>query len=298
MRLDWPIRASWGCEWAQGERPQPLDGRLSEIGEVPQRRANRLMQLAHLGSAGCVRQAGSRPPQGTGVVLGSRYGNLADTIRLSAGVLMEQQPPMPFDFINVSTNLAGFHAARAVGAEHGPNLMVAHEQHALVAALEIAALEVERAWLVGVVEEGVWPLAEQSRRLRLEGCAMPAEATYWFWMDSCCKDPVGWLRALQRMPDRQALADACRQALADAPGPVAVASASDGAPAGLLPTSLRRRLTPWSAPAAGWHAASLGRVVERFLAAGACPRLVVLEEDPVTGHYLVLIIDRSGVPTA
>lgn len=296
MLIDWPVRALWGAEWAQAESPEPLGDRLRSVGQEPLRRSNRLMTLAQLGAAACVQSAGASPERGTGLVLGARYANLAETARLARVVLDDGMPPMPFDFINVSTNLAGFQVAQCLGMEGGPNLMVAHEQHAMLAALEVATLEPERPWLVGGVEEGVWPLAEHRRRLGVGDDASLAEATYWLWLEP---GPAGGgrrIRSLSWCLGSEVLAERCREAVAEAAGGVWVATPLQQQLGELLPADLLELVLPWTAAEAGWHPVTIGRLVCRFLDEGADEqqRLLIITRDPVGGHYALLVIDRGN----
>ena len=286
LRSDIPLRAVRGTEATAGEQPGNPSERVRELcGEAP-RRANRLMQLALLGACDCRRAAGAEPSADTGLVLASSLGNMADTVRMEQGIMERGESPMPLDFINVSTNMAGFQVARSLGMSGGPSLMVSRGEHSLAAALELAALEPERPWLVGVVEECIWPLATHRRRLGLPADTALAEASYWLWLDPECTQPQGWLRQLEWLPSDTDIAAHLATRFPAAHG-LRIAGGTN------LDTATATDLLPGARPfhagtGAGHHAATLGRTLHTFLTQSSATELLLLDRDPVNGRWLLL----------
>ena len=144
------------------------------------RRSNRYIALAMLGALECVQ--GRRLEPDCGVYLSSGLGNIAESLAMMELALCEGVAPMPFSFINVSSNMAGFTLASQFGL-HGRNLAVARRDNAFVAALELALGDllggrVSQA-LVGAVDECVWPLAMHRRRLQVAADSPLLEGSGW-----------------------------------------------------------------------------------------------------------------------
>lgn len=144
------------------------------------RRSNRYIALTMLGALACVQ--GRRLEPDCGVYLSSGLGNIAESLAMMEPALCDGVAPMPFSFINVSSNMAGFTLASQFGL-HGRNLAVARQDNAFVAALELAlgdllAGRVSQA-LVGAVDECVWPLAMHRRRLQVAAESPLLEGSGW-----------------------------------------------------------------------------------------------------------------------
>lgn len=148
------------------EPPFDIKSLLRAEGGPRLRRSNRITELALLGALRCAQ--GMTLPEGCGLYLGSDQGSVGDTTSLLRQIVRDGLEPMPFDFINVSSNMAGYAVAQALGLP-GSNCAVARNGGALDSALELALLELAAGTvpmaLVGVVEECAWPLAEHRVRL-------------------------------------------------------------------------------------------------------------------------------------
>ncbi len=300
--IELSITATWGKEWCALEPPQCLADLMRAQAIRAPRRSNRLMQMAHMGALGCISAAGRPPEQGMGLIIGSSHGNLADTLEMMQGVLEAQLPPMPFDFINVSTNMAGYQAASALGLTGGPGLMVSRGNQSLAAALELCAVEPTRPWLVGIVEEAPLPLAEHRRRLNVHQDTPLAECTYWFRLETGDAPAMGRMVGLDRLPD----IDALRARLSDE-------GHLGNRPLVCLGEAARARLTSVSTltlepdktetcamedEAAGYHLGHAARQVSHFLtSARPGDTLHQVDWDPVCENWLVLTFRRDGEPT-
>jgi hypothetical protein len=155
------------------ERVQAVDIKqlLAESGEPRPRRTSRLTDLALLGAS---RALGGQPdlaPDGA-VVLGSGQSGRCDTARMLASILESGDAPMPFDFINVSNNMAGYYVARRYRLQ-GPNLAVSRRDSAFEGAAEIALQQLERGAVPLVLLGSV---DESCRQPAVPGCVLKSDA--------------------------------------------------------------------------------------------------------------------------
>lgn len=148
----------------------------------PLRRANHYIRLAVIGATRCCRALGGPLPERTGVYLATGYGSLVDTLTLMREQGCDGLPVTPFRFVNVLSNIAGFHVAGQNGI-HGENLALSRLRGPLDAAIEAAVMDltlgrVERA-LVGSVDEGDETVEGHRRRTRTPAGRMPGEGAGW-----------------------------------------------------------------------------------------------------------------------
>ncbi|MBV1888905.1 MAG: hypothetical protein KUG67_01510, partial [Proteobacteria bacterium] len=156
----------------------------NEVNEVCHerfRRIDRFIQLCLLGSARCVNQ--DMLNRNTGLYIGSRFAAICNTIQVQEQMFVKKQIPRPANFINTLSNSAGYYVARNFQLE-GKNLFVSRGNASLEAALQLASLDllsgrVEQA-LVGVVDEGVLPVADHCLRLGVPTDTALAEGSHWF----------------------------------------------------------------------------------------------------------------------
>ncbi|MBK1735654.1 hypothetical protein CKO15_10235 [Halorhodospira abdelmalekii] len=322
MRLDLPIRAAAGEEWSATAGEAHLAERMIACcGQVP-RRTSRLMQMAQLGAQACIEQAYSPPlPSTLGVLFSTSHGNVAETVRMMHGALETHQAPMPFDFINVSNNLAPFHVAQTLGIEAGANLMVSRGIHSFIAALEIALLEPDQPWLIGVAEACAWPLATHRRRLRLaDEVDELAEATYWVWLDPACREaPLGRLQGLfycatlDDLQSEMAVLSAPESPLSESPSSAGRSAGDLGDPAVAwlalgsgLDLQQRTALLQggvggsggeaqlWSPPGSGFHPAIVARQLCSFLLDGRRgDRLLFCDYDSTRAAWLLVALQKT-----
>lgn len=162
---------------------------LHQSGGPRLRRSNRYIALTLLGARACVQ--GRSLDRECGVYLGSGLGNIAETVAMMVPVLEQGDAPMPFSFINVSSNMAGFTLAQQFSL-HGRNLAVARRDNAFAAALELALRDLHAGRvgqaLVGAVDECVWPLDRHRQRLQLPSQTPLIEGSGWLLLTSHC-DP-------------------------------------------------------------------------------------------------------------
>ena len=168
------------CCYRAEQQPADLLALLHQSGGPRLRRSNRYIALSLLGARACVQDR--TLDQACGVYLGSSLGNIAETTAMMAPVVERGEAPMPFSFINVSSNMAGFTLAQQFSL-HGRNLAVARYRHAFVSALELAMRDLQGGRvsqaLVGAVDECVWPLNEHRQRLGLPSPTPLIEGSGW-----------------------------------------------------------------------------------------------------------------------
>ncbi len=169
-----------------GDSPADIKSLLREEGGPRLRRSSRLTELALLGALRCIRQVPALHEQ-CALFLASAQGNVGDTVSLLQQIVRDGLEPMPFTFINVSSNMAGHAVAQALGLQ-GKNYALARHHGAFDSALELACLEVQTGKapmaLIGVVEECAWPLVDQRRRLGVDGEVRLAEQSSWLLLSS------------------------------------------------------------------------------------------------------------------
>ncbi|MFT4046863.1 MAG: hypothetical protein QM661_09235 [Solimonas sp.] len=196
---------------ALGETPDDLRARLQARG-ISVRRVNRFIELALLGAVQCRDDHGAAIAADAALYMAADTPMLAGCVNALHATLAEQRPPTPFEFMNISGNMAGFYIAQQLTIG-GPQLALARRGSGLEAALELLHLQSHshRRALLGCVDAGVWPLAEQRQRLGLDADAALFETSHWFYVDVDCTAP----RVLIETPRRYGSLDALRAMLAD-----------------------------------------------------------------------------------
>ncbi len=143
-------------------------------------------ELALLGALRCVREVAPLPAT-CALYLTSSQGNVGDTVSLLQQIVRDGLEPMPFTFINVSSNMAGHAVAQALGLE-GKNSALSRIGGAFDSALELARLDLQAGTvpmaLVGVVEQCAWPLVDQRQRLKVGEDVLLAEQSSWLLLSA------------------------------------------------------------------------------------------------------------------
>jgi len=201
------IAAAAALRLPASEPPEPLRPRLQQAMAQPPRRINRLTELALLGAHQCLK--GSRPQPRCPLYLALTHGCVADGVALVTHVVTTGLPPSPIGFINMSSNMAGFHVAAALGLR-GSNQSLAADDFSFEAALELASLGHEQCpqRLIGAVEECAWPLAEHRRRLGLPADRALAECSHWLFVDQEASAPLATIQWVRRYENEAAARDA------------------------------------------------------------------------------------------
>lgn len=192
----------------QLEQPSDLRGLLLQETGQSFRRINRFIELSLLGALRCRAMAGHIAPRAA-LFSAAEAPMLTDCVKALRSTIYEQRPPTPFEFMNISGNMAGFYIAQQLQID-GPQLSVARRQAGLECALELLHVPnpAQRQALLGCVEEGVWPMAEQRQRLGLTDDAPLMETSHWFYIDADAGAPLCVIDEVRMLRTREALADA------------------------------------------------------------------------------------------
>ena len=191
------LRAAASVHEVLGDTPSDLRARLKEMTGQNFRRINRFIELALLGALRC-RDAASGIAPDAALYLACDSPMLADSVKILQGIQNERRPPSPFEFMNISGNMAGYYVANQLGL-NGPQLSLHRNRAGLEAALELLMLQSaqHRRALIGYVEEGVWPLSEQRARHGLAADAPLAECSHWFYFDQDCTAPLAVIERIE-----------------------------------------------------------------------------------------------------
>jgi hypothetical protein len=205
------IAAVFHHENLLSETPADLRAELQVLTGQAFRRINRFIELAIFGALQCGRSAGGVGPD-TAMYLASEAPMLVDCVRALRGVVAEGRPPKPFEFMNISGNMAGFYIAQHLRM-NGPQLAIHRKGAALEAVCELLRLSSahHRRALLGYVEEGVWPLTEQRVRLNLATDAPILECSHWFYFDADCARPKALLEVAPRCANLDEAANVLRK---------------------------------------------------------------------------------------
>lgn len=180
------IRASRAMAFPAVEPPRPLRDELRALCQRAPRRLNRFTELALIGALGCAQQADMPLPSDCALYLATGQGFADDTARLLEALLIEQQAPMPVDFINVSGSSAGFYLAQTLGLDSRNNTIAAGPA-SFEAALSLAwgaLADHPGLALVGGVDVAGHPLADHRQRLGLAPDTGIVEISSWLLLDS------------------------------------------------------------------------------------------------------------------
>lgn len=186
------------------ETPGDFRDLVAQISGQAIRRVSRFGALALAGAYACRKQVGTLNSD-CAVYFCSEQPNLNDMARTVHGITMERRPPTPFDFLNISSNVTGFHVARHLGA-NGANLTLCRSDSSFEAGLELALLgaPVQSAVLVGYVEDCARPLWQQCERVGWPRDRPVAECSHWLYFEKGTGNARTTLESCRRFADRDA----------------------------------------------------------------------------------------------
>jgi len=166
---------------------QDLRQVMKADGLSPIRRANRFITLAVLGAQRCHRAFAGELPGDCGTYLATAHGSFTDTVRLLEDQVHRQLPVTPFRFVNVLSNIAGFHVAAQLGIA-GENLALARLNSPFDAALEAAGMDLALGQscyaMVGGVDEGDACIDLHRGRTKTPEGRTPGEGSGWLLMSA------------------------------------------------------------------------------------------------------------------
>jgi hypothetical protein len=212
------VAAFGGIALDAGDVPEALAPHFAALGRKAPRRSSRFDQLTLLGALQAINKYPQTLSEDGALYLATGQGNVADTAELLEGLYRRHEAPMPVSFINVSSNLAGFQTAAALGL-HGPNLTVSRRDSAFGAALELALSDAYagrlRQGLIGGVDACCWPLDAHRRRLRVAADTPLGEGSHWLLVDQSAETPCAVIEDARCFPDRASALDHIRSLPAD-----------------------------------------------------------------------------------
>lgn len=224
------IVAVGGIALHAGDEAAALAPQFALLGRKPPRRSSRFDQLTLLGALRAMARHPHNLPEDSALYLATGQGNVADTAELLEGLYRRHEAPMPIAFINVSSNLAGFQTAAALGLR-GPNLTVSRRDFAFGAALELALADARggrlRHGLVGGVDACCWPLDDHRARLQVDANTPLGEGSHWLLVDQTASRPHAVIEDARSLPDRTAALAHVRSLPADTCLVMASAAAAD-----------------------------------------------------------------------
>ena len=186
------------------DAPQPLRAMVESETGKRFRRVNRYIELCLIGAARCLRKLPTPPPPDTALYLCSDTGMLDQTASLMHRMQSRHGVPKPYEFMNLSGTMAAFQVAQHFTLT-GPQLCLHGQHDSLEQALQLMFLRSShhRRALVGVVEEGCWPLA--THRQRLEYNSESTEHSHWFYFDQDATAPMAVITHCESGSDLKAV---------------------------------------------------------------------------------------------
>ncbi len=157
------------------------------------RRTNHFVDLAILGANRCVARTQKMPSSQCGVFVATGQGNVSDGIAIDQQIFVDQEMPMPFQFINVSNNLAGFYVAQSLDL-NSANITISRRDYPFEAALEMASLDVQlsnlETCLVGGLDECSLPLNQHCQRMSLPVGTPLSEGSSWLHIGNNAQNAI------------------------------------------------------------------------------------------------------------
>jgi len=146
------------------------------------RRTNHYVDLGILGANRCAQLSEQEISPHCGVFIATGQGNVSDGIAIDKQIFVDREIPMPFQFINVSNNLAGFYVAQSLNLL-SPNITVSRRDFPFEVALEMASLDMQldnlETCLVAGLDECSLPLDQHCRRMSLPVGTPLSEGSSW-----------------------------------------------------------------------------------------------------------------------
>jgi hypothetical protein len=177
------IYAASANTWPVEPQAPELKPLVKELWGKSYRRISHFIELALVGAKRCVDNSAVRIQSHCDLVFASGQGNISQVVKVTEQIFKQRQPPMPFDFMHITNNMAPFYVAQALGLS-SRNLTVAHRAFAFETALELASFHLQslhesKQYLVGAADECALPLHHHRCRLNLAPDTPLAEGSHW-----------------------------------------------------------------------------------------------------------------------
>lgn len=181
------IYSACANSWKVEEGAPVLKTLVKDLWGKGYRRISHFIELALVGSKRCIDQSKVEVSPQCDVVFTTGQGNISQVIKVTKGIFVDKQPPMPFDFMHITNNMAGFYVAQALGL-NSSNLTVSHRAFPFETAIDLALLQIKthvqneqqgQQFLLGAVDECAFPLSQHRQRLQLADNVPLAEGSHW-----------------------------------------------------------------------------------------------------------------------
>jgi len=169
--------------WPVEQHAPELKSLVKELWGKNYRRISHFIELALVGAKRCVDNSAVAIQADCALVFTSGQGNVSQVVKVTEQIFKQRQPPMPFDFMHITNNMAPFYVAQAL-ALNSSNLTLSHRAFAFETAMELAAFQLQasiedRQCLIGAVDECAFPLQHHRQRLNLPAETPLAEGSHW-----------------------------------------------------------------------------------------------------------------------
>ena len=190
---DFYIYAASANAWPIDDQIPNLKTQIKELCGRSFRRTNHYIDLGILGANRCAARSKQDLSPQCGVFIATEQGNVSDGIAINKQIFVDQEAPMPFQFINVSNNLAGFYVAQSLNL-HSANITVSRRDFPFEAALEIASLDIQLAnldtCLVGGLDECSLPLDQHRQRMSVPVGTPLSEGSSWLYIGNSAQNAI------------------------------------------------------------------------------------------------------------
>jgi len=187
------IYAASANAWPIDDHIPNLKPQIKELCGRSFRRTNHYIDLGILGANRCASHSEKELSPQCGVFIATEQGNVSDGIDINKQIFVDKEAPMPFQFINVSNNLAGFYVAQSLNLL-STNITISRRDFPFEAALEMASLDLQLSnldsCLVGGLDECSLPLDQHCQRMSLPVGTPLSEGSSWLYIGNTPQDAI------------------------------------------------------------------------------------------------------------
>lgn len=173
------------------------------------RRVNRFIVLA-LASVYQLPTLGKIDPEAS-LYLGTKHGCATDSFGMLTQMYRDELIPLPFTFINTSSNMAGFYVAQSLGLS-GENYTFAQPWGSFEKAFSLAYRDIQTgrnaAALAGSCDEAVFPLEESRKAMQMPDDEQWREGGCWMHLSSDESGALATMKQLCSVSSLQEIDDA------------------------------------------------------------------------------------------
>ncbi|WP_455209768.1 hypothetical protein [Kaarinaea lacus] len=189
------IYSTSGNTWPTEEQAPELKDTVKTLWGKGYRRISHFIQLALVGAKRCADNSTCPIDAQCNIVFTTGQGNISNVAKVTRQIFKEHEPPMPFDFMHITNNMAPFYVAQGLGLSSS-NLTVAHRSFPFETAIDLAAFQLQTTngqYFIGAVDECAFPLNEHRQRLGLPPHTPLAEGSHWLLLGSESRHAIAQL---------------------------------------------------------------------------------------------------------